>query len=803
MRLIYSMNLADSQDQIWVAEYDVTKRFRARGIKQEDNSYRTEFRHDLRFGGPPEAGQMTSAKPREKKEVGTIKFLGNPIFSEERLANKLKLKTGDKYDFFKLQKGRDRLEGFYAKEGRLEASVRVDRQPEDHAIDLKFNITAGPKVDFIFEGWKVSGGVKDKIKKLWEEGIFDAQRAEEALRVIRDPLVDDDYLQARIDYEIQSPAEDLKRVIFTIDPGVRYQSVKLLFEGASAIEPAQLEGQFKEAKLTTKVYTDPSKVVDRLTRFYQQQGYLDAKVQLPRYELDPPSKSGRVIIPVQEGPLFKIGKVTFNGNSNCPSARLQESAGISVGQSYEPRLLDRSLSRLEDLYRRNGYTDVVINFARNRDSNAGLVDISFQITENRQSIVQEIKIEGNDQTSEKFVQRRLRIRPGDALDYHKINRSRKNLYDAGVYSLVDFEVQSAEGTAASTEDQKRKPVLILLKLKEVKPYQIRYGAFFDTERGPGISADISDRNFLGNARTLGTSLRYDGQLKEARGYFNQPFLGRYRIKSTGYTFLRREIEPTFITDRIGFSFQQEAQLREKFIFTYGYTYERAHTFDRNPDPDFPFDITVPIARLTGTLTREKRDDLLDATRGSFLSQSIEFAPGQLASQVRFVRYFGQYFKYFPLNEPSPVPFSGGLQRSRLVYATGIRVGLAKGLSGQEVIRSERFFAGGGTTLRGFKQDTVGPVDPLGNPAGGNAVVILNNEIRFPMFSIFDGVGFLDLGNVYPKVTDFNPWNIRKSAGFGLRLRTPFLLLRLDYGVKLDRKPGESFGDLFFSIGQAF
>jgi outer membrane protein assembly factor BamA len=224
--------------------------------------------------------------------------------------------------------------------------------------------------------------------------------------------------------------------------------------------------------------------------------------------------------------------------------------------------------------------------------------------------------------------------------------------------------------------------------------------------------------------------------------------------------------------------------------------------------------------LTGTLTREKRDDLLDATRGSFLSQALEFAPGQLASEVRFIRYFGQYFKYFPLSEPSPVPFSSGLQRPRLVFASGIRLGLVKGLGGQEVIPSERFFAGGGTTLRGFKQDTVGPLGPLGNPTGGEAVFILNNEIRFPMFSIFDGVGFLDLGNVYSKIrcpssegnlgenitppcSSFNPFNVRKSAGFGLRLRTPFFLLRLDYGVKLDRKPGESFGALFFSIGQAF
>jgi outer membrane protein assembly factor BamA len=87
--------------------------------------------------------------------------------------------------------------------------------------------------------------------------------------------------------------------------------------------------------------------------------------------------------------------------------------------------------------------------------------------------------------------------------------------------------------------------------------------------------------------------------------------------------------------------------------------------------------------------------------------------------------------------------------------------------------------------------------------GGEAVFILNNELRFPLVSVFDGVGFVDLGNVYLKVSDFNPFDVRKTAGFGLRLRTSFLLLRLDYGFKLDRKPGETRGALFFSIGQAF
>ena len=231
--------------------------------------------------------------------------------------------------------------------------------------------------------------------------------------------------------------------------------------------------------------------------------------------------------------------------------------------------------------------------------------------------------------------------------------------------------------------------------------------------------------------------------------------------------------------------------------------ENVHTYDKVPDPAFPFDIRLRLAPLTSTLTRETRDDILDATRGSFTSQAFEWAPAALGSQLRFVRYFGQYFKYVPLAKPSEIPWSSGLRKTRLVYAGGVRGGLATGLGGQNLVPSERFFAGGGTTIRGFKQNGLGPLDSLGNAQGGNGLFLINNELRFPGIGIFDGVAFADIGNVFKTASDFSIAGLRKTGGMGLRVRTPYFLIRFDYGFKLDRRPGESIGNFFFSIGQAF
>jgi outer membrane protein insertion porin family len=83
------------------------------------------------------------------------------------------------------------------------------------------------------------------------------------------------------------------------------------------------------------------------------------------------------------------------------------------------------------------------------------------------------------------------------------------------------------------------------------------------------------------------------------------------------------------------------------------------------------------------------------------------------------------------------------------------------------------------------------------------MLVINNELRAPLIGIIDGVVFSDIGNVFETLRDFSFTDLRKSVGVGLRVRTPWVLLRGDYGFVLDRRPGESSGRFYFSIGQAF
>jgi outer membrane protein insertion porin family len=129
---------------------------------------------------------------------------------------------------------------------------------------------------------------------------------------------------------------------------------------------------------------------------------------------------------------------------------------------------------------------------------------------------------------------------------------------------------------------------------------------------------------------------------------------------------------------------------------------------------------------------------------------------------------------------------------------------------EDLPASERFFAGGDTSIRGFALDTVGTAGTIsanGFPRGGNAVMIFNGELRVPVWREFGAALFLDAGSVFQRTTDIDLGELRGALGLGLRYRSPVGPIRLDVGFKMDRR--EFGGQLepravwHFSIGQAF
>ena len=625
----------------------------------------------------------------------------------------------------------------------------------------------------------------------WHRGVFDAQRADDGLETLRGWLMDDDYLQPKIDHTIEDISPDLRRVVFRIAPGTRFERVTLAFAGASGIDPNVLDAIIEEQGLERQLFTDPIVVTELLERYYREQGYLAAEIDQPRYEFE--GTLARVVLDVREGPRFTVRQVTTSGNAVIPTDVLIGELPVVAGDPFLPAAAENALERIRDLYWRRGYNDVRSDYELVMNRDLGTVDVALQIQEGRQTVIADITIEGNQKTSERLVREQLELTPAQPLDLGALSRSRRNLYETGAFSIVDItrEESPAEtpatpplATPSPVTGGHTKPVRINVSVREVQPVQLTYGASYDTERGVGGIFDVSNRNSLGKARVIGLRSRYDAQLREVRTYMSQPSLRYFPLQTTATLYYREEHNPSttltkaFNVNRQGLSIQQETELGNSYVWNYGYRYERVRTVD--PAPGGILDETGTVAPLTSTFTREARDEVLDASRGSFTSQAFAYSPSWLGSGLPYMRYFGQYFHYVPLRPPQRKRFTNEILRPRFVYAAGVRLGLARGLGGP-VPSSERFFAGGSTTLRGFEQNAVGPIGLDRIPIGGDALLVINNELRFPLVSIVDGVVFTDIGNVFRRVSDFSFTDLRESAGVGVRVRTPWFLLRGDYG----------------------
>ena len=253
-----------------------------------------------------------------------------------------------------------------------------------------------------------------------------------------------------------------------------------------------------------------------------------------------------------------------------------------------------------------------------------------------------------------------------------------------------------------------------------------------------------------------------------------------------------------------------------------YSFQHTKLFDQRftPEEEPLIDRVFPQVRLSkfsNSVIRDTRDDLLDPSKGLFLALNSDVSARAIGSEVGFIKTFGQAFQYYRL----PV-------RRRIILATAERIGLAHGFprtvqtadeqgvtvtqTVQDLPASERFFAGGDTTVRGFSLDRLGTtetVDPqTGFPKGGNGEVVLNAELRIDAAKGFAAVTFLDAGNIFPNATDLSFTDLRPAAGFGVHYRSPVGPIRVELGFNLQPRelvPGvlERRTVLHISLGQAF
>ncbi|HXW05367.1 MAG TPA: POTRA domain-containing protein [Vicinamibacterales bacterium] len=784
--------------------------------------------------------------------VQSIEVRGNPRIPEPELLRRLDLRVGQPYQRARIQGALDRYvtqlqdRGFYRAIGALRPEVLADAT----AVALTIDVDAGPAVRLQFEGDPIPEGRRRELVPVQQERSVDEDLLEDAEAAIRRYLLQQGYWKANVTRREEGD-EDTLRIVFTVQRGPQYrladdveirgnQAVPL--PDLRALIPLKPGELFVDSELTT--------AASAIRALYLRRGFVAIALKPGVTETDPAGPGqGRIRaeIVIVEGPRTAIREVRLEGNGSIAEPLLRSRLPPTLGPGnplYEPAIVEgRDALLLE--YLNEGFASAAIQPRTVFSDDRTQADLIFAIQEGPQTLVDHILIVGNAKTDPDVILNALEFRSGDPFGFTARLDSQRNLTELGLFRRVRI-TELTHGTGNEHD--------VLVTVEEAAATTIGYGggveatqvlratgaegeAREELEFAPRGFFDITRRNLGGRNRSVSlytrVALRPDDVPDDPErdgtgvGFREYRVVGTYRapqfVAASDLTItgaLEQAKRASFSFSRRGANIDVQRRFLRAMLFSGRYSFSRTRTFDeRLSDEDqATIDRLFPQVRLSGfsgALSRDTRDELLSPQRGGFLSIEGAMAARSLGGQVGFVKTYMQGFWFRRLPGSRPV-----------VFATRAAVGLADGFPREvsstdpdgttrvEVIEdlpaSERFFAGGDTTIRGYALDSVGApntITPAGFPTGGNAVLILNGELRMPVWRDFGTALFVDGGNVFRRVMDFDVGELRGSVGFGVRYISPIGPLRLDLGFKLDRREIggalESRTALHFSFGQAF
>ena len=817
VRLVFSRSLREN-DLAWLVDYLPADNLELRALLHDESGRAYELRHAVTVGAPVRTGGETGASAPRRRRVAGVEFSGDIDADRTRLRELLSLRTGDRFDFHRWQEDLDRLEAFFFERGFLEARVRGRRDRPERSDDvvLTYEIARGPRTELTVIGYALPGAVRRDLDTIWTRAVFDTFLVDELSARVTEHLAERGYLRAEVDVRVEAgpraggPAGDhapppdnaagtaTKCVVLRIAAGPRTDDRRVVFEGASPEDEPALRALAAAPDLATRAWTDPDRLATAVAAWYRGRGRLRAAATVGAVRFD--RGTARLPVRVTPGPLYRIGAIRIAGTRARSEADVRAAADLAAAGTYTGSAVAAARARIESSYRRVGYTSARVTARSTPDDSAAVVAVRFDVVEGPRQVVDKVVVDGAARTHSGLVARALRVTPGSPVDPAAWNLARKRLYDTGVFRSVDIEARVPEADAGRADGTV--PVEARVTLEEWPHYLVRYGLRLSDEAAAlgettgrvlrvGAAADLRRRNLFGRGLTAGVSSRAGRDRQAARAFLTVPTLFGRPIETNLFASRKRDVtgpaDTGFVTDVTTFTAEQRVRPLDRLTLAYGANLDLNHTHDRIPDASFPFDLRLQVMRFDASAVAERRDDVFDATRGSYHSANLEYG-ADVGRPVRFLKYLGQHFFYRRIGP--------------LVAASAARVGLATGF-GSDLIPTERFVAGGGNTVRGYAPDGLGPTGLFGGPAGGNALLILNQEARFPIGWRLAGVGFVDAGNVFPSVRGIALRELRVSAGFGLRVDTPAGLVRLDYGLPLARGTDEPGGRLFVSLGQAF
>ena len=837
----------------------------------------------------PETHQLdviVQVDPGPRARLGTIQLLNNSEFTDATLLKLFRLKPGRELTTARTQAGIGRIRRFLEKKGHLSARVslrRGDWVEATNLLPLTLEVTEGPQVRVVIDGAKFSRGDLRRLIPIYQEGAVDTDLLEEGKRNLRERLERDGYFDATVEYSVSgnelNESSDWtgaqETITFRVDRGVRHRLLRIDFSGNRYFSSDLLRGRLTISPSSLFVRPRFSRrLLDSdvlsMKSLYAANGFLSAKVEgkiLDNYG----GRNGDLVIQfdIEEGKQTLVSSLEIEGMHALSEEEIRSVVGSLPGQPFSDISVASDRDNILALYFNDGFPNATFSWSAepdpssaprtdaNKDAPGGAkaqddprdegglpieraepMKLVYKIVEGQQIRVRRVLLTGYNHTRPNVIQRQVRVKAGEPLREGDVVETQQKLYNLGVFNRVTVQPQNANGS------NPEKDVVVLVE--EAKRYTIAYGGGFEVQRlasttdptGGEIQAaprgifEISKENITGRADSLSLKLR--GSTIQGRALLaysapntlNSPNLS---TQATAYFEKTQDIN-TFSQTRYEGNLQLTDRLTSRSSVLFRYAFRKVTLSNLNiPPQEVPlWNQPTLVSEFSATWFRDTRDNPADATKGSFNTADLSIAGTAIGSSANFVRLFLQNSTYRPITR-------------NWSFARSIRIGILEPYAStvsltfpaptqtplpELIPLPERLYAGGGTSLRGFALNQAGPRDSLsGFPVGGQALVILNQELRFPLRVPYAGtrIGgafFYDGGNVYSRIDRvtlrwappkpifvtaypgqppgrFNPTRciynctnelnyFSHTIGFGLRYATPVGPIRIDLGYEINR-----------------
>ena len=698
---------------------------------------------------------------------------GEGVLTPAQIHDALHVSAGDIFNANQLDKGLAAIQILLSDKGFLNTPVTAETayNASTNTVRLDVKIDAGQET-IIDTGGHIPEDEIRKLLPIFEEGAFDDDLVREGRARIVEYEQQQGYFQAKVERPDITPASagNPLRIAFRIDQGERHKVRSIRFQGNTVFTDAQLRERLKVRAagfpgfLTHGLLSDQLLETDiqAIRNMYRRLGYEAAFVESNRTEIN---HEIDLVFEITENQRYPVEQLTIAGNRELPESELRTVVKFGEGDFYSPAETGDARTALMAHYYEQGFPDVHVEASADLNPATGGRRITYQISEGRRYRVGSLYVTGNRRTAEKLIKRASNLKEYAFFNPEDILRAQQKLYSTGLFTRVDVVPLDQESGELRT---------VLIQVEEAKAIVLTPGIGVSEDTSPRVTLDISHNNLLGGDRSLGLRLRFGVNERLVQTTYREPRLfNRESLDGFGTLTVERTEQRSYQAKRLELSLQVRKRLtaNNSFLTTASYQRVDLKDFKLSPVVRRLIDLkgVIYISKFGASIISDHRDNAVDPKRGMYNTSTFQIADKRWGSEVDFVSVAHQSSLFKP----------AGVGTLALSARAGWK--LPYGQS-DELPITERYFAGGSTTLRGFGLDEAGP------PGGGQLLAVSNVEYRVPIRKLSIGeLGaalFYDTGNVFGRPRDFSFAGFTHSAGPGLRFQTPLGPVRVDVGFNL-------------------